>query len=573
MLRKLVTLTFAAAFAAASTQPAPSFSRKLNKEQKLQHALNRLTFGPTDADRENIKKLGLERWIDLQLNTNKLPENPHLNARLAAYQSLTLPNSQLIENYPPPNILNNLIRTGKFNTIKDPLQKARMERLAERYQARQSGKENEMARGARETLAKLLTPSQLRTLRNGAPEDRAKLYLSLTPQNRDTLFAFLPGNARNEILYGPDASLRRDLLAANAPTQVVYHDLAESKILRAVHSTHQLEELLADFWFNHFNVHFDKGFGRVLVTSYERDAIRPHIFGRFPDMLAATAQHPAMLFYLDNFTSVDPEAAARFRRFAGPRIRNNPGVRQLSGLNENYARELLELHTLGVDGGYTQKDVVEVARCFTGWSIQDLQFNPQFRFNPAFHDNGEKVVLGHKIPAGGGIEDGKKVIEILVNHPSTARFIATKLAQRFVADAPPPALVNKVAAAFTKSRGDLRVTMRALLEAPEFWSEGAFLAKIKMPLETVASALRAANAQVDSTAALQQTLQTLGQPLYRKVEPTGYSSAAEEWTNSAALLARMNFGIDLAANKIRGVKTSLPEGAGLSYGGPEFQRR
>lgn len=577
MLRHLITLFAAAALAAASTQPAPDFSRKLNKDQKLQHALNRLTFGPTQADADNIRKLGLEKWLELQLNPERIPENPALSARLAAYKSLTLNNADLIAQYPPPNILNNLIRTGKFNDIKDPLQKARMERLALRYQARQSGKESEIGRDARQVLGEILKPAQFRTLRNGTPAERAALYNSLSPLDRDTLLAHLPGPARNEILHGPDASLRRELLAANAPAQVVYHDLAETKILRAALSARQLQELLADFWFNHFNVHFDKGFDRALVTSYERDTIRPHLLGNFKDMLLATAQHPAMLFYLDNNSSVSPEAVEELKKRMSrlPRTRrpNVPGLQRLSGLNENYARELLELHTLGVDGGYTQKDVTEVARCFAGWTIENLQTNPQFRFNAILHDKGEKLVLGHKIPAGGGIEDGKTVIDILVKHPSTARFIATKLAKRFVSDVPPPALIAKVASAFTKSNGNFRETTRALVTAPEFWSQGAYRAKIKMPLETVASALRASNAQIDSTAALQQILQTLGQPLYKKIEPTGYSSAAEEWTNSAALLARMNFGLDLAANKIRGVKTDLPDGAGLTYGGPEFQRR
>lgn len=396
--------------------------------------------------------------------------------------------------------------------------------------------------------------------------------------------------------------------AANA--RLVYVELAEAKLLRAVHSKRQLEELLADFWFNHFNVFFDKGFDRVLVTSYEREAIRPHVLGNFKDMLLATARHPAMLFYLDNWTSVSTEGLEELRRrFQGRKKQGPAGQQRATGLNENYARELLELHTMGVDNGYTQQDVTEVARCFTGWSISDIREGAQFKFNALLHDTKEKKVLGHVIRAGRGEEDALEVIDILVNHPATAKFISTKLAQRFVADVPPAGLINKMAATFTKTHGDLREVTRTMLTAPEFWSPEVYKAKMKMPFEMVASALRATGATVDNGILIQQELRTLGQPLYRKVEPTGYYPFAEEWTNSAALLSRMNFGMQLTQNKVRGVKVDLDKAlggktapaeiaqalllhppasatlkalqsgatpahiAGLVLGGPEFQRR
>jgi uncharacterized protein (DUF1800 family) len=332
-----------------------------------------------------------------------------------------------------------------------------------------------------------------------------------------------------------------------APQQVVALDLGQAKILRAIYSNRQLTEVLADFWYNHFNVFLDKGADRYLVTSYERDAIRPHVLGRFQDILRATAEHPAMLFYLDNWQSVDPNAVQR-------RGRRTPGGGRLRGLNENYARELLELHTMGVDGGYTQKDVTEVARCFTGWTIRDPRRGGAFEFNMRMHDPGEKTVLGVRIPAGGGKEDGLKVLDLLAKHPSTARFISYKLAQRFVADQPPPLLVERMAKTFRDKDGDIREVMRMMLSSREFRSEGAFHSKVKSPLEMVTSAVRAMGGDVNFAFALVAQVGRLGQPLYRKQEPTGYPNSGEEWVNSAGLVGRMNFAVALTSSKLPGVK-------------------
>jgi uncharacterized protein (DUF1800 family) len=281
-----------------------------------------------------------------------------------------------------------------------------------------------------------------------------------------------------------------------------------------------------------------------------------------------------MLFYLDNWQSVGPDAPAAGR---GVPKAAKKGAR---GLNENYGRELLELHTLGVDGGYTQADVTEAARCFTGWTILQPQRGGEFVFNPRVHDNGEKTVLGVKIPAGGGMTDGEKVLDIVARHPSTARFISRKLAQRFVADEPPTSLVDRMAATFTKSDGDLRAVMKVMLESKEFFSQGAYRAKLKSPLEMVASAVRAVNGEVNYAFPLANQVSQLGQPLYRKVEPTGYSNQSKEWLNSGGLLARMNFALQLTDNKVPGVKVDAgkaarPEDpvAGVALGSPEFQKR
>jgi uncharacterized protein (DUF1800 family) len=329
---------------------------------------------------------------------------------------------------------------------------------------------------------------------------------------------------------------------------VLFIHMASVYLTRAIYSNGQLEEILVDFWMNHFSVFDGKGSVRVLLTSYERDAIRPHVFGHFRDLLLATARHPAMLFYLDNWQSQVLRDDLPFQLPAGA---------QRPGLNENYGRELLELHTLGVDGGYTQQDVIAVARAFSGWTIYDLNAYAEFQFNPAGHDRKEKTVLGHTLPPGRGEQDGLDVIDILARHPSTAAFISRKLAQRFVADDPPKALVTRMADTFTKTDGDLRAVLQTMFASTEFLSEGAWQAKLKSPLEMVVSAVRAVNANVDDSFALAQRVADLGEPLYGKVEPNGYPNTGDAWTNTAGILGRINFGAALTAGQVAGVKVNL----------------
>jgi uncharacterized protein (DUF1800 family) len=353
----------------------------------------------------------------------------------------------------------------------------------------------------------------------------------------------LPRPLRQQLFNAAPTDVRRKILLMNAPQQVIAYDLLESKLMRAIYSNRQLAEELDDFWFNHFNVYYDKGSDRFLIPAYEREAIRPNVLGKFRDLLEATAKSPAMLFYLDNYQSVRSDLDAKA---------NGKGRKR--GLNENYARELMELHTLGVNGGYTQKDVVEVARCFTGWTIQEPRRGGGFLYNDKVHDKGEKIVLGHVIPAGGAQDDAEKVLDILAHHPSTARFISRELAERFVADNPPESLVDRMAKTFLDKDGDMREVMKVMLNSKEFWSQGAYRAKVKTPFEMVASAVRALDANVSDAFALANQIGQLGEPLYRKQEPTGYSNVNTEWVNSAALLGRMNFALALAQNKVPGVK-------------------
>jgi uncharacterized protein (DUF1800 family) len=353
--------------------------------------------------------------------------------------------------------------------------------------------------------------------------------------------------------------LRAAMPAGRRPAAITAQ-LQAAAVTRAVVSEAQLEEVLAAFWFNHFNVYSQKGAVRWMVPAYERDAIRPHALGRFRDLVLATARHPAMLFYLDNWMSTRADLV----------LPRGPNAGQPRGLNENYARELMELHTLGVDGGYTQQDVTEVARAFTGWTIDRPRQGGPFLFRPGVHDQGRKRVLGQTIPAGGGERDGERVIDLLVRHPSTARFISTKLARHFVMDDPPEALVDRMAATFRERDGDIRAVMTTLLTSPEFWSREAYRAKIKTPFEVVVSAVRALDGRLEAAQnragspspgggaeALAREVGRLGQPLYEAQPPTGYPDRAESWVNTGALLGRMNFALALAHNRVRGARVDL----------------
>ena len=352
--------------------------------------------------------------------------------------------------------------------------------------------------------------------------------------------------------------LMRDIPFDQRP-QIVMNDLLTERIVRAAESDRQLNEVMVDFWMNHFNVFAGKGIDRFLLTSYERDVIRPHIWGRFEDLLMATAKSPAMLFYLDNARSVAapenrPLLAQRFGQRAmemNPQLKNRQG-----GLNENYAREIMELHTLGVDGGYTQKDVTELARVLTGWTITTQRDGGQgaaFIFRPMLHDSGPKTVLGVRFLAGGGIGEGEKMIHVLAHHPATAHHIALKLCQRLVADDPPPALVDRVAAKFLATDGDLRETVRAVISSREFWDPKSYRAKVKPPFEYAISAVRAVNAQITDATPIARALQQIGEPLYGAQPPTGYSDKADVWINTGALMNRLNFALALASNKLPGI--------------------
>jgi uncharacterized protein (DUF1800 family) len=546
------------------------FLKQIPEDQKILQALNRLTFGPRPGDVQAVKAVGLKVWIDRQLHPESIPQNPALADKLKTMDTLAMTGAEIVRSYPTPQVIQAIAR-GQMPMPTDPDKKLLFGRMVERYRNAQNagGNPNGPPPPDAKKLAEILTREQLSTMRQGTPQQRVEILLTLPKETQDDAIAAMPGGMRQSMFNAAPAELRRRIEMVNGPQQIIARDLMEGKLLRAVYSDRQLEEVLTDFWFNHFNVFLDKGADRYLVTEYEREAIRPHVLGKFKDLLTATAKSPAMLFYLDNWQSVGPNA---------PQGRGPGGGAR--GLNENYGRELLELHTLGVDGGYTQKDVTEAARCFTGWTIFQPQRVGTFVFNARAHDRGEKTVLGVTIPAGGGMEDGEKVLDIVAHHPATAHFISRKLAMRFVADDPPEALVGRMAATFTKTDGDLRAVMKTMLESKEFFSQAAYQSKMKSPLEVVASAARAVNAEIDFAFPLANQVAQLGEPLYRKQEPTGYSNNSQEWLNSAGLMARMNFALQLADNKVPGVKVDASKFArpddpiaGIALGSPEFQKR
>ena len=343
--------------------------------------------------------------------------------------------------------------------------------------------------------------------------------------------------------------IREKIGKEKLPAQII-EELTQAKIVRAVESRRQLEEILVDFWFNHFNVDAEKNEIRYLITSYERDTLRPRIFGKFIDLLRATAKSPAMLVYLDNLVSESPIDYT-------PGKNGEPKLTpRKKGLNENYARELLELHTMGVDGGYTQEDVTQLARILTGWGVADLKSDPHFEFNERVHDKGAKLFLEQQFAAGQGASEGERALEMLAHHPSTAKFISLKLLHALVSDQPSHQLVDSITQTFIKTDGDLRSVYQAIFNSPEFWSRRSYQTKIKKPFALVVSAIRALGGEANLHSSVPQLLKLLGEDLYRCPPPTGYIERAAAWVNPGALVARLNIALDLTGNRVDGVFVS-----------------
>jgi uncharacterized protein (DUF1800 family) len=526
----------------------------LTEDQRILHVLNRLGFGARPGDVERVKAMGLDNYITQQLSPEKISDSVAEN-KLTELTTLNMSTAELYGKFPQPGQLLRQLQARCM--LPENLAEARENRVKGGANAATNSKAGEMPKD--EAMS--------------GPEMKSE-----APKNNQ---AQPPANPLENEKYREVIQKYYRENGLQQPQRIIA-ELQASRILRAVYSERQLQEVMVDFWTNHFNVFANKGADRWLLTSYDRDTIRPYAMAKFSQLLEATAKSPAMLFYLDNFQSVSPDAGG-----AG-RFRPQQQQRQRRGINENYARELMELHTLGVDGGYTQQDVQEVARCFTGWTIfqprggaaavtavlpRDGERNARlgeamqrtagtFFFNMRAHDDGEKMVLGHKIPAGGGMKDGLMVLDILAHHPSTAKFIASKLVRHFVSDNPPPALVERVAATYKKSDGDIREMLKTIFFSKEFNSTEAYRAKIKRPFELVVSAIRTLGAETNGGPGTHQWIARMGEPLYGFQTPNGYSDSAESWVNTGGLLERMNFGLALASNRVQGTKVNLTKTSG-----------
>ncbi len=495
--------------ATAPQQQSPRQSGELLPDEQIQQVLNRLTFGARPGDAERVRAMGIDKWIDLQLHPERIDDGA-AEQLMSKYSIFAMKTQDVVRDY-------------------TALQQAQ----------RQAKK----AAGNDTTMDK-------QDIRREVRADNPKLA------------------------------------QAAVKAQQLVGQVQSASLARAVVSERQLNEVMVDFWENHFSVFAGKGQTRLYLAQYDRDVIRPHALGKFRDLLGAVAKSPAMLFFLDNWESVadstHPTLAQRggrpgrvaFGRGRGifrPEQQLPPAARERlmnatpeerqqimerlakqpkRGLNENYARELMELHTLGVDGGYTQKDVQEVARALTGWTFN--RQSGEFQFNPLTHDAGEKLILGKKFPAGHGIEEGEQVLDLVARAPQTAHFITTKLARHFVSDEPPKALVDRCANTFSTSDGDIRETVRCIVTSPEFFSRDAYRAKVKTPFEVVASALRVVNAQPDETPRTAQIVSRLGQPIFGRQTPDGWPDRGDAWMNTGAILNRINFGLSIAAGQLPG---------------------
>ena len=495
---------------------------ELTEDEAILHAMNRLAYGPRPGDVDQVRKMGLEKWIEQQLHPESI-NDADLNLRLQRYPSLEMSSKRLLEEFPHPD-----------------------------QNAKQLGLTKEQAKDQYEQQLK-------------AKQQEAESQIIVT------------GNDNLD-------KAQQQLAKLQGPNRIIA-ELSMAKVDRAVYSNRQLQAVMEDFWFNHFNVFANKGDDKWYLTAYERDSIRPHAMGKFSDLLLATAKSPAMLYYLDNYLSADPLAVARteaeknFRHaryqgafaggsmptpgtFPGPATSGPPTPANAApkksdrGLNENYGREVMELHTVGVDAGYTQQDVIQMAECLTGWTIHEPRKDPQYFFDEKIHGEGRKVVMGRTFNYGGE-KDGEEALKMLAGQPATAHFISLEMAHHFVSDNPPAPLIDRMTRSFTATNGDIRAVLRTMIYSPEFWSKDAYRSKVKTPFELVVSTSRALNAESTISLPLSQWVARMGEPLYLCQPPTGYSDKAETWVNTGALLNRLNFALAFAGDKMGGATVDL----------------
>lgn len=586
---------------AATSKPLPA--RRLDKDAQFDLLLSRFTFGPTAADKQAVTRQGIDAWFERQLQPSKI-DDYSLERRLDAYPALRMTQVDRLARYPEPATLRQIAKTGVLPG--DPETRAIISDQVEFYQMARAAKAgatisqpvagpvvrqpdgagpqsavstqapgakaasmaNAVPDAATQNLEQTVQPMpkpQVEAILALPADDRYGRLLSMPPGELIALRKAARGPLEGKLSEGMTPLQKETLLALSGTNRMINAELQGSRLLRDLYSERQIEAVMTDFWLNHFNVFSGKnGQEPSLLPEYEK-TVRAHALGRFEDLLIATAQSPAMLMYLDNATSVGPDSLAAVRQ------KRNPKNKSDLGLNENYARELMELHTLGVNGGYTQHDVTEVAKVFTGWTLEKPNDGGDYTFNPNRHQPGSKTVLGKTI-SDGGEKEGYEVLHLMATSPATAHFISTELAERFVSDTPPAAMVDRMAKVFLKSNGDIREVLRAMVHSPEFFTTATVNAKLKTPLEYVTSAVRASGAEVANPLPLVQSLQQLGMPIYGCQPPTGYKWDEATWLSSSALVNRMNFALSLSTNRIGGAvidwtpvltRTATPSGATL----------
>jgi uncharacterized protein (DUF1800 family) len=601
-------------------------SDQLQGDARILHALDRFTFGPRPGDLEAVRAMGLDKWFDQQLLPQKLDET-QLNARLAEFPAMQWSTQDLVFYLPSNTVLraaiNGRVPVPDYGILQSIYQD-QISRIRERQQARKEKQADaqaapdmkavpapadasiEMERAESPTpMNKAVYPSSgtssgtstgMADAANSMdmaprptqarPEFDAVLFDSMTaldPGQRlvrlakmqqpelDAFLRSLKPRQRAMLVADMNPGQREQVAALEGPERLVAEELIAERLTRDLYSNAQLQEVMTDFWLNHFNIYLRKNEQMpYYLVSYARDAIRPHSLGNFEDLLEAVAHSPAMLIYLDNASSIGPDSRAAERADQAASRRPNAQRKAPEGLNENYGRELMELHTVGVNGGYTQKDVIQAARILTGWTVERPLRGGGFNFNGNRHQPGTETVMGKKFKDYGE-QQGINLLHFLATRPATAQFLSRELAQRFVSDNPPQALVDRMAHTYLSSGGDISAVLKTLFRSPEFWASSDDNAKVKTPLEFVVSAVRASGADVTNLRPLANALRQMGMPLYGCVPPTGYSWEESAWVSTGALVDRMNFALSLAANRLPGITTTWSADSDTSGNAPSPQ--
>jgi uncharacterized protein (DUF1800 family) len=569
---------------------AANHSTELQGDARILHALSRFTFGPRPGDADAVRTMGLDKWFDQQLHPARINETD-LQSRLAEFPAMQWNPEELLFRVPS----NAMIRQALDGKIPVPERGAlhavyenQMYRVSLKRQEKEQKKAEEQAKPQMSANAAPMMPAnsgdndvtealmqasapplkdanqmnatkgaqampvddgQFHRMLDLPPQQRVQHLVAMQPESFDEFFKSLRPQQRIALLQDLSPDLKEVARDLENPQRLVNEEIIAQRLTRDIYANAQLQEVMTDFWLNHFNVFLHKNEATpYYMVSFERDVIRPRALGKFEDLLEATAHSPAMMLYLDNASSIGPDSMAAERAERRP----NNNKKKHEGLNENYARELMELHTLGVNGGYTQADVTQVARILTGWTVERPERGGGFQFEPDRHEPGTKVVMGEKFKERGE-QEGRELLHTLATRPATAQFISHKLAVRFVSDDPPQVLVDRMAKTFLSTDGDIAAVLSTLFHSPEFWDSNVYRAKVKTPIEFVVSAARAGNADIENMQPLANAVREMGMPLYGCVTPNGYGWQSDTWVSTNALVNRMNFALSLAANRLPGI--------------------